>query len=43
MIKAPKKGKKVSQEEFEAIVDEKTKEMEEEMGGSGGIQIKIRN
>ncbi len=40
-IQAPKKGKKVSQEEYEAIVEAKTKEMEEEMGGSG-MRIKIR-
>jgi len=42
IIKAPKKGKKVSREDFEAIVEQKTKEMEEEMGGSG-MQINIRN
>ena len=40
-IQAPKKGKKVSQEEFEAIVEAKTKEMEEEMGGNA-TRIKIR-
>ena len=41
-IKAPKKGKKVTQEEFEKIRDEKIKEMEAEMGG-GGNRIIIKN
>jgi len=41
-LKAPKKGKKVSQEEFQKIQDEKMKEMEEEFGGSGSSVI-IRN
>ena len=41
-LKAPKKGKKVSQEEFQKIQDEKMKEMEEEFGGSGS-RIIIRN
>lgn len=41
-IVAPKKGKKVSAEEFEAIQEAKMKEMEEEMGG-GGMRIRIRN
>ena len=40
-IQAPKKGKKVSQEEFDAIVEAKTKEMQEEMGGNA-MQIRIR-
>jgi len=40
-IQAPKKGKKVSQEEFDAIVQAKTKEMQEEMGGNT-MQIRIR-
>ncbi len=40
----PKKGKKVSQEEFDKIEEEKIKEMEAEMGGSGGgIKMIIRN
>lgn len=42
-IKKPKKGKKVSREEYDKIVEEKTKEMEEQMGGNGSFQIKIRN
>jgi len=42
-IQPPKKGKKVTQEEYEKIVEEKTREMEEEMGGGGGIKIRIRN
>ena len=42
-IKAPKEGKKVSEEEFDAIVDEKEKEMMEQMGGDGeGTRIMIR-
>ena len=39
-IQAPKKGKKVSQEEFDAIVESKTKEMEEEMGGNA-MRIRV--
>lgn len=35
LLKKPKKGKKVTSEEFEAIVKEKTKEMQEQYGGSG--------
>lgn len=42
-IKKPKKGKKVSREEFEEISEKKMKEMEAEMGGNGSFQIKIRN
>jgi GLPGLI family protein len=46
-IEQPKKGKKVSQEEFHEIVDAKMKEMEAEHGGSGGrngtMQVIIRN
>jgi len=41
-IVVPKKGKKVTAEEFEEIRDAKMKEMEEEMGG-GGMRIRIRN
>jgi len=41
-LKAPKKGKKVTKEEYEKIVDKRTKEMEEEMGGRG-TRIRIRN
>ncbi|GAB5550897.1 MAG: GLPGLI family protein [Saprospiraceae bacterium] len=40
-ITAPKKGKKVSSEAFKKIVEEKTKEMQEQMG-SGGNRIIIR-
>jgi len=40
-IQAPKKGKKVSQEEFDAVVEAKTKEMAEEMGGNT-MRIKVR-
>ena len=37
-ITAPKKGKKVTQEEFRKIVEEKTKEMQQ-MTGGGTIMI----
>lgn len=44
IIVQPSKGKKVSREEFEEIEAEKMKEMEEEMGGSGGgVRMIIRN
>ena len=42
LIIAPKKGKEVSQAEFDAIEEKKMKEMEEEMGGRG-MQIRIGN
>ena len=42
IIKAPKKGKKVTQKEYEKIVIEKSAEMSQEMGGSGTI-FKIGN
>ena len=42
-ISAPKKGKKVTQEEFSKIVKEKMAEMEETMGGEGEIIIKTRS
>ena len=38
-LKKPKKGKKVTKEEFLAIVDEKTKEMGGESGGEGSQTI----
>jgi GLPGLI family protein len=41
LIQAPKKGKKVTSDEFRKIVEEKTKEMQEQMGG-GGNRIIIR-
>ncbi|MBE0647114.1 MAG: GLPGLI family protein [Bacteroidales bacterium] len=37
----PKGGKKVSPEEYEKIVDEKRKEMEQQYGSGGGVVIKI--
>lgn len=40
-ISPPKKGKKISQEDFDALVAAKTKEMEEEMGGSN-VRMQIR-
>ena len=42
-IKAPKKGKKVTQEEFKKIQDEKMKEMNEEFGEGSGTRVIIRN
>lgn len=42
VIVPPKKGKKVSQSEFDAIVAEKMKEMEMNSGGSG-VFIRMRN
>jgi len=46
IIVAPKKGKKVTQEEYEKIQEEKMKELEQEFGGSssgsGGTRIIIR-
>jgi len=41
-MEKPKKGKKVSPEEYAEIVEEKTKEMQEQYGGSGGVVINIR-
>ena len=42
-IEAPKDGKKVTQEEFESIMEEKRKEMEAQFGGRGnGPRIMIR-
>jgi len=40
-IAKPKKGKKVSHEEYEKIVKEKEKEMAEMYGGKGGVIIKM--
>lgn len=45
-ITKPKKGKKVSQKEFDKIVEEKTKEMEAQYGGGPGgkpVMITIRH
>lgn len=45
-IEKPKKGKEITQEEFEVVVAEKMKEMEAEYGesgGEGGMRIIIRN
>ncbi|MEL6594228.1 MAG: GLPGLI family protein, partial [Bacteroidota bacterium] len=46
-IQQPKKGKEITQEEFEVVVAEKMKEMEAEYGGSSGgegeMRIIIRN
>jgi GLPGLI family protein len=38
-IKIPSKGKKVTEEEYEKMVAEKTKEMQEQYGGDGNIII----
>ncbi len=43
-IVKPKKGKKISREDFDKMEKEKMKEMEKEMGGSGGgVKMIIRN
>jgi GLPGLI family protein len=42
MVK-PKDGKKVSRDEFNKIVADKRKEMQEENGGKGDVIIRIRN
>lgn len=42
-LKAPKKGKKVTKEEFRKIQDEKMKEMKEEFGEGSGTRVIIRN
>lgn len=41
LIKKPKDGKKVTKEEYDKIVAEKTKEMQEQYGGRGNMIIKI--
>lgn len=41
LLMKPTEGKKVTEEEFKKIVDEKTKEMQAENGGSGNVIIKI--
>lgn len=43
IIAEPKKGKVVTKEEFKKLQEEKMKEMEMEMGGSGGARIIIQN
>ncbi len=42
VIEKPSKGKKMSREEYEVMMEEKTKEMEELNGGSA-IRIRMRN
>lgn len=42
-LKAPKKGKKVSRDEFDEIVEEKMKEMETQFGRRSGAQVIIRH
>ena len=39
LIVAPNKGKKVNSDQFRKIVEEKTKEMQEQMGGRNGTMI----
>ena len=39
-LERPTKGKKVTEEEFDQIVDQKTKELEEEYGGEGSIIVR---
>lgn len=40
-LETPKKGKKVTKEEYEKIREAKLKEMQEQFGGSGGAVIKM--
>lgn len=41
-VKAPSKGKKVTEEQFDKMVEEKTKEMEQQFSGrDGGVIIKM--
>jgi GLPGLI family protein len=42
-IEPPKKGKQVTREEFRKIAEEKSKEMQESMGGKGNIIIRRGN
>lgn len=42
LLVKPKEGKKVTQEEFKLIMDEKLKEMQMENGGAGGGNVIIR-
>lgn len=42
LLKRPRKGKKVNEEEFQAIVDEKMEEMGAEQGGDGNYAISVR-
>ncbi|MEL6131998.1 MAG: GLPGLI family protein, partial [Bacteroidota bacterium] len=43
-IEAPTKGKKVTRAQYEEIVEEKTKALQEQMGGgSGGVRVIRRN
>jgi GLPGLI family protein len=42
LIKKPRKGKKVTEEEFQAIVEEKMKEMGAEHEGGSGHSVVVR-
>ena len=42
-LKAPTKGKKVNQEEYDTIVKEKLEEMGAEVGSGGAVRVMIRN
>ncbi|MBO6575032.1 MAG: GLPGLI family protein [Rhodothermales bacterium] len=43
MITPPKGGREVTREEFDAIVEEKMKEMNAQRSGSGGMRVMIRH
>ncbi|MEO8146853.1 MAG: GLPGLI family protein [Bacteroidia bacterium] len=43
LLVQPKEGKKVTQTEYDKIVEEKRKEMQKEYGGNGNMIIKIKN
>jgi GLPGLI family protein len=43
LLVKPTEGKKVTEAEFRQIVDEKTKEMQEQNGGNGNVIIRMHN
>ncbi|MEL6695362.1 MAG: GLPGLI family protein [Bacteroidota bacterium] len=43
VIEVPNKGKKVSRVQYEKIVEEKTQQLQEQMGGEGGVRVIRRN
>ncbi len=43
LLVQPKEGKKVSKQEYKAIVDAKRKEMQEQFGGNGNVIIRVQN
>jgi GLPGLI family protein len=43
ILAKPTQGKKMTRKQFEAIMTEKRKEMQEQFGGSGNVIIKVQN